>query len=285
MVVNAGFSCPNRDGTISTGGCIYCNNKAFSPSYCLPEKSIIQQIEEGKEFHLKRYRRADTYLVYFQPFSNTHAPLEQLKYIYDQALGVEDIAGLVIGTRPDCIDDNKLDYLSELSEKYYIVIEYGLESCYDKTLERINRGHTFKQSVDALEKTAAKAIKTCVHIIFGLPGESREEMLDQAGIISELHVDSIKFHQLQIIKNTPLAIQYKKEPSAFELFSLEEYLDFIVRFIERLDPSVVIERISSEVPPRFLIAPDWGLLRTDRILVMFEKKLEEQDTWQGKLFK
>jgi len=282
VAVNAGFTCPNRDGTKGRGGCIYCNNKAFNPSYCVPEKSISQQISEGIEFHRKRYRRADTYLVYFQPYSNTYAPVEDLAGLYRQALEPDNVVGLVIGTRPDCIDDDKLDLLYELSRKYYVIIEYGIESCYNKTLENINRCHTFEQSVEALEKTAARGLRTGVHIIFGLPGETRDEMLAQAGIISQLPVNNIKFHQLQILKDTPLAGMYENDPGRFELFTLEEYLDFIVDFTELLSPSVVIERISSEVPPRFLIAPDWGLYRTDQILAMFEKKLEERNTWQGK---
>ncbi len=199
VTIDAGFTCPNRDGLLARGGCTYCNNDAFNPSYCQPIKSVTQQIEEGVEFHKVRYRRATKYLAYFQAYSNTYAPLEELKKIYDQALSFPGVVGLVIGTRPDCIDDEKLEYFSKLSEQYYIIIEYGIESCYNKTLEFINRQHTFEQSAEAIIKTAEYGINTGAHIIFGLPGESRDKMLQEAKILSELPISNIKFHQLQIV--------------------------------------------------------------------------------------
>ncbi|MFP4019832.1 MAG: TIGR01212 family radical SAM protein, partial [Bacteroidales bacterium] len=180
VTIDAGFTCPNRDGTKGWGGCTYCNNKAFNPSYCNPEKSVRQQIEEGIEFHRKRYRRADKYLAYFQAYSNTYASVEKLQEIYNQALEFPQIKGLVIGTRPDCIDDEKLNYFASLSRKYYIMIEYGIETVYNPTLERINRGHSVEDSILAIEKTAARGIKTGAHIIFGLPGEMKEDMLKEA---------------------------------------------------------------------------------------------------------
>ena len=283
LSIDAGFTCPNRDGTVGTGGCTYCNNNAFNPSYCTPSKSISQQIIEGIEFHKKRYRRANKYLAYFQPFSNTYAPLDKLRNIYNEALKFPEVIGLVIGTRPDCIDDKKLDFFIELSKKYYIIIEYGIESCYDKTLERVNRGHSFEQSVKAITKTAQKGIKTGAHIIFGLPGETKQEMLDEADILSELPLNNIKFHQLQIIKDTEMAKEYREKPENFNLFSLDEYIDFIINFLERLSPDIVIERFAGEVPPRFLSGPGWGLIRNDQILNLIEKKLAEKNTWQGKI--
>jgi len=282
--IDAGFTCPNRDGLLAKGGCTYCNNDAFNPSYCDPNKPISQQLEEGIEFHLKRYRRAKKYLAYFQTYSNTYAPLDKLKKIYSEALNHPGIIGLVIGTRPDCIDDEKLEYFRELAEKYYIIIEYGIESCYDKTLKLINRQHTFEQSVEAIEKTASYGLKTGSHIIFGLPGESREEMMQQAAILSKLPLNNIKFHQLQIIKNTAMAVDYKKDPSQFDFFSLEEYIDFIIQFIENLNPNFIIERFTGEVPPRFLAGPNWGLIRNDQINNMIEKRIEEKNTWQGKYY-
>jgi len=284
VAIDAGFSCPNRDGTKGTGGCTYCNNDAFNPSYCQPEKSISQQITEGIEFHKVRYRRANKYLAYFQAYSNTHAPLEELKKLYDEALAYPGVTGLVIGTRPDCIDDRKLEYFARLAKDYYIIIEYGIESCYNETLLRINRQHTFEESVDAIKKTAAHGIKTGAHLIFGLPGESREAMLDEARIISALPVNTIKFHQLQIIKGTAMAGAYASNPSLFHLFELEDYLRFIVQFVEQLNPSIVIERFTGEAPPRFQVTPGWGLLRTDQIMKMIEQRLESLDTWQGKLY-
>jgi radical SAM protein (TIGR01212 family) len=282
--INAGFTCPNRDGSISQNGCIYCDNNAFNPSYCSPSKSVGQQIEEGIDFHKNRYRRANKYLAYFQTFSNTYAPLPVLKQIYEQALEKENIIGLVIGTRPDCIDDEKLDYFSRLSKKYYVMIEYGVESCNNDTLQRINRGHTFEDSIHAIEQTHQAGIKTGAHFIFGLPYESQSEWLQWANIISALPLDTVKFHQLQIIKNTPLATLYKTMPNDFHLFGLDEYIDFIINFLERLNPHFVIERFAGEVPPRFIAEASWGLIRNDQILQAIEKKLEEKNTYQGRLY-
>ena len=282
--VDAGFTCPNRDGTLAGGGCTYCNNNAFSPSYCIPEKSVSQQIMEGIEFHKVRYRRANKYLAYFQAYSNTYAPLEHLIRIYNEALAVPGIVGLAIGTRPDCVDEEKLDYFEELSEKTYLIIEYGIESCYNETLERINRKHSFEKSVWAIEATAGRGIKTGGHLIFGLPGESRSEMLEEAKILSKLPLNNVKFHQLQIIKGTKMAKDYEDDPDSFHLFSWEEYKEFMVDFLELLNPGFVVERISGEAPPKYISGPRWGLKRTDQILDLFEKRLEERNSWQGKRF-
>ncbi|MDX9694830.1 MAG: TIGR01212 family radical SAM protein [Bacteroidales bacterium] len=284
VTIDAGFTCPNRDGLKGTGGCTYCNNDAFNPSYCVPEKSVKQQIEEGIEFHFKRYRRAKNFLAYFQAYSNTYAPLDHLKKIYSEALSVPGVIGLVIGTRPDCIDDEKLAYFKELSKKYYIIIEYGIESCNNETLKRINRGHTFEEAVEALEKSKKYGLKTGAHFIFGLPGESKEFLLKEADIISSLPIDTVKFHQLQIIKGTAMELEYNNNPESFTFFELSEYIDFFIQFLERFNPNIVIERFAGEVPPRFLAGPGWGLVRNDQIMVKFEKRLEELDTWQGKLF-
>lgn len=284
LSIDAGFTCPNRDGKLGIGGCTYCNNNAFNPSYCNSKKSIHQQIIEGIEFHKKRYRRANKYLAYFQPYSNTYADLIRLKQIYYESLKFPDIIGLVIGTRPDCIDDEKLEFFSELSKSHYIIIEYGIESCYNHTLKRINRGHSFEQSVVAIEKTAKLGIKTGGHIIFGLPGESREDMMNVASILSKLPLNNIKFHQLQIIKETQMAIDYAEKPESFNLFTLNDYIDFVCEFISRLNPDIVIERFAGEVPPRFLAGPNWGLFRNDQILNMIEKKISEKKIWQGKYF-
>jgi len=284
LTIDAGFTCPNRDGTVATGGCTYCNNDAFNPSYCTPSKSITQQIDEGIEFHAVRYRRADRYLAYFQAFSNTHAPLDKLEKLYTEALANPKIIGLVIGTRPDCVDEQKLDYFQELSQKYYIALEYGVESCYNKTLELINRGHNFEKSVWAIEETHRRGIKTGAHIIFGLPGESREEMMAEAAILSKLPLNTIKFHQLQIIKGTTMELQYQQNPSMFNLFGMEEYFNFMVDFLEQLNPNFVVERFTGEAPPRYLTTPPWGNYRTDQLMVMLEKILEQRNTWQGRLF-
>ncbi len=284
LSIDAGFTCPNRDGTVGTGGCTFCNNDAFNPSYCQPAKSIKQQIYEGKQFHAWRYRRAVDYLAYFQAFSNTFAPLEQLKKIYDEALAVDGIIGLVIGTRPDCVDDEKLDYFEELSKKHYLIIEYGIESCYDETLVKINRGHTFSQSVEAIQKTAARGIKTGAHLIFGFPGETKDQIMAEAEIISKLPLDTLKIHQLQIVKSTKLAFDYSNHPENFSFFTLEEYIELVINFLELLNPAIVIERFAGEVPPRFLAGPGWGIIRYDQILQKIEKRMEERNTWQSQKF-
>jgi uncharacterized protein len=283
--IDAGFTCPNRDGTKGKGGCTYCNNDAFNPSYCIPDKSVSQQLEEGIRFHKWRYSEAISYLAYFQAFSNTYAPLDTLKRLYCEALDYPGVIGLIIGTRPDCIDDEKLNFLKELSDKYYLAVEYGIESCYNRTLKRINRGHSFEDAVAAVKKTAALGINTGAHFIFGLPGESRQEMLDQSDIISALPLRTVKFHQLQIIKDTMMEEEYRSNPSDFKLFSWDEYLMFIISFLERLSPALVVERFTGEAPPRFLTGEGWGKKRSDQIVGLVEKKMEEMDTWQGRLFK
>ena len=280
--IDAGFTCPNRDGSRGRGGCSYCLNDAFNPSYCIPEKPVSQQISEGIEFHKRRYSEAVSYLAYFQAFSNTYAPLETLKKVYEEALSYPGIIGIVIGTRPDCIDDKKLDYIRELSKNYYVAVEYGIESCYNKTLERINRGHSFEEAVSAVKRTASLGINTGAHFIFGLPGESREEMLHEAGIISAMPLKTVKFHQLQIIKGTAMEKEFRDNPSDFDLFTWEEYLDFFIRFLERLNPAIVVERFTGEAPPRFLSGTLWGKKRTDQIVSLIEKRMEVLDTWQGK---
>jgi len=282
--IDAGFTCPNRDGSKGTGGCTYCNNKAFNPSYCLPEKAIRTQIEEGILFHKKRYRRVDSYIAYFQAYSNTYASIETLEKLYSEALGHKDIKGIIIGTRPDCVDGEKLDFLREVSKRVYLAIEYGIESCYNRTLRRINRGHTFEDAVKALEGTASRGLNTGAHFIFGLPGETRREMLAEAEIISGLPLNTVKFHQLQIIKGTAMEDEFRMNPSDFELFTWEEYLDFIISFLERLTPGIVVERFTGEAPPRYLTKEVWGKKRTDQIVSLIEKRLEELDTWQGKKY-
>jgi hypothetical protein len=283
--IDAGFTCPNRDGSKSFGGCTYCRNDAFNPSYCHPSKSVTEQIREGIKFHKWRYNEAVSYLAYFQAYSNTYAPLENLKKLYEEALSYPDVVGLIIGTRPDCVDEEKLHYFKDLSKKCYLAIEYGIESCYNKTLKLINRGHTFEDAVSAIESTSSLGINTGAHFIFGLPGETREEMLAQVDFISDLPIKTVKFHQLQIMKGTPMEIEFRNNPEDFELFEWEEYLDFFISFLERLNPAIVVERFTGEAPPRFLSGEGWGKKRTDQIVNIVEKRLEELNTWQGRLYK
>lgn len=283
IVIDAGFTCPNRDGSVSVGGCTYCDNNAFHPSYSTPDKSIMQQMEEGMEFHRRRYRRATGYIAYFQPYSNTYAPPERLKALYAEALSHPNVVGIAIGTRPDCIDEEKLDYLAALSRDHIVMVEYGIESCYDATLERINRGHTFDQAVTAVKMTADRGLDVCAHFILGLPGESREMMLESAPVINSLPLTSLKFHQLQIIKGTSMEREFEANPQDFVTFSLEEYIDFFVDILERLRPEIRIERFAGEVPPRFVKSTPWGLIRNVELLRLLEKRLEERNSWQGKL--
>lgn len=280
--IHAGMNCPNRDGTKGIGGCIYCSNVAFTPSYCQSEKSIESQIIEGIDFHKKRYRRANKYLAYFQSYSNTYTTPDELEKMFNQALKVEGVAGIVVGTRPDCVDESIIDVLDFYSKKTFIKIELGIESVYDKTLDLINRGHTFNDVLIAIKLCKKANLRIGGHFIIGLPGESRSELLNAASIISELGLFSIKLHQLQIFKNTELETLYNRDSKIIELFELDEYINFIVSFTERLNPDIFIERFAGEVPPRYLIAPDWGMIRYDSVLVKINECFEKRDTFQGK---
>lgn len=294
IVVDAGFTCPNRDGAISRGGCTYCDNRAFHPSYSSPDKSIAEQIAEGIVFHRVRYRNATRFLAYFQPYSNTYSSLERLKEVYSEALSVPSVKGIVLGTRPDCVDERKLDYLTALKDGKggfldengnppVVIIEYGIESCLDRTLTRINRGHDFATACRAVEMTAERGIDCGAHFIFGLPGESREDMLGYAAKINALPVLSAKFHQLQIVRGTRMEREFSEKREDFVTFTLDEYLDFFVDFLERLRPDLYIERFAGEVPPRFVNETPWGLVRNAELLRMLDRRLEERNTFQGAL--
>ena len=283
IVLDAGFTCPNRDGTVGRGGCTYCDNAAFHPAYSTAGKSLHQQMDEGIEFHKVRYRTTEHYLAYFQAYSNTYAPLERLKVLYEEALSHPQVVGIVIGTRPDCVDEEKLDYLAELAADHVVIVEYGIESCYDRTLQRINRGHDFETASRAVRMTAERGIDVGVHFILGLPGESRQMMLDSCAMINDLPIRSVKFHQLQIVKGTRMEQEYAERPQDFERFSLEEYLDFFVDMLERLRPDLSIERFVGEIPPRFVNETPWGLIRNVELLRLLDKRLEERNTWQGRL--
>lgn len=281
IVIDAGFTCPNRDGKVGFGGCTYCNNDAFHPNYSTPDRTIEWQIEEGIRFHAKRYRNASSYLAYFQPYSNTYAPLSVLKQRYEEALSHPQVKGIVVGTRPDCVDDAVLDYLAELAQRHIVIVEYGIESCYNKTLRRINRGHDFACAQQAVRKTAERGIRTGAHFILGLPGETREDLLGMAPLINELPLHSVKFHQLQIVKGTLMEQEYRECPEDFLTFSLPEYIDFFIDLLEYLRPDLYIERFAGEVPPRFVNETPWGLIRNVELLRLLEKRLEERNTRQG----
>ena len=285
LSINAGFTCPNRDGTLGYGGCTYCNNEAFIPGYCTPEKSVTDQIEQGIAFHRRRYRRAERYIAYFQAYTNTYADIDKLTALYDEALNHPSVAGLVIGTRPDCINGELLDRLAVMARDYFVMIEYGIESVNDDILRRIKRGHDFTTAMKALKETELRGLNAGAHLIFGLPGESRSAIADSAEVISSLPLTSLKIRQLQLIKGTAMAMEYRKNPGAFDLYDLEEYLDLVITFTERLSPGIMIDRISGEAPPRLLDDPrDWHL-RSSELFRLFEHRLEERNTWQGRLCK
>ena len=254
--VNAGMTCPNRDGTLGTGGCTFCNNQTFNPAYCRTEKSVTQQLEEGKQFFARKYP-AMKYLAYFQAYTNTYAELDRLVSLYEEALRVPDVVGLVIGTRPDCMPDNLLDYLEELNRRTFLIVEYGVESANDETLLRINRGHTFRQSCEAIRRTAERGIRVGAHVILGFPWEPFDELMRQAEEIGRLPLTTLKLHQLQIIRGTQLAREYAEHPWAVP--TAEEYIDLVLNYISRLPYGLVMERFVSQSPPEMVIAPQWGL--------------------------
>ena len=276
--VDAGFTCPNRDGTIGTTGCIYCNNDSFRPNSCKPNLPISEQIKNGITHIGKRYK-AEKFLVYFQPYTNTYAPVEELERLYKEALVEPSVIGLAIGTRPDTVDDKKIRLLEELAKRYFIIIEYGMQSIYDRTLEFINRGHDYKTFLKALDMTKDRGIYSGAHVIVGFPTESKEEMLFMADEISHMPVDFLKIHQLQVIKDTPLEIMYREHP--FHVFDYEEYLEFVTEFIGRLSPKIVLQRLFATAPDNILIAPRWDKNRQE-ILRDIEKRLELKDIYQGK---
>ena len=279
LSVDAGFNCPNRDGRISTGGCVYCNNKTFNPSYCDRSKSITVQLTEGKTFFARKYPTMK-YLAYFQAFTNTYDSLDKLKEKYEEALSVEDIVGLVIGTRPDCMSDELLDYLEDLNRRVFVLVEYGIESTNDETLRRINRGHDFACTKRIVEKTAERGILCGGHIIMGLPGEKREDILRQAPVISSLPLNILKIHQMQIIRDTPLAQQYLSDPTICQLYDVDEYIRLIGDYLPYLRKDLILERFVSQSPKALLIAPQWGLKNhefTDRL----NKYLAEHHIFQG----
>lgn len=256
--IHAGFTCPNRDGTLGTTGCTYCNNQTFNPAYCQPAKSITRQLEEGKQFFGKKYPQMH-YLAYFQAYTNTYAPLSELRAKYEEALSVPLVDGIVIGTRPDCVSDEVLDLLEQLNRQHTIIVEYGIESVYDETLRRIRRGHTHQQTVDAIRRTVSRGISVGAHIILGLPGESRDMLLREADILSSLPITTLKIHQLQLIRGTLMAAEYAERPSDFHLFTVDEYIQLLCDFLPRLRPDIILERLVSQSPASLLATPGWGL--------------------------
>lgn len=282
--INAGFTCPNRDGSKGRGGCTYCNNQTFVPGYCHPVKTITQQVEEGIEFFNKNNKYEDQhYLAYFQSYTNTYDSLEKLESVYGEALRHPRVKGIVVGTRPDCVDERILSYFAGLAREHYVMIEYGIESTNDETLERINRGHDYQCAVDAIRLTASMGLAVGAHMILGLPGEDRDMILGHADRLSELPLNALKLHQLQLVRGTLMAKEARELPDRFSFFSADSYIDLVIDFLERLNPAIAIERFVSQSPKEFLISPDWGL-KNFEFVAKIEQRLEERNTFQGRLY-
>lgn len=280
--INAGFTCPNRDGSKGIGGCTYCNNQTFNPDYCRAVKSVAEQLEEGKCFFARKYPQMK-FLAYFQAYTNTYGELEHLKRLYEEALAVEDVVGLVIGTRPDCMPDDLLDYLAELNKKSFVLVEYGVETSHNRTLELINRGHTWEDAVDAVSRTHNHAIPCGIHLIVGLPGESLEDILATADAVSHIPVDTVKLHQLQLIKGTKMAQQVAIGEVNIMEWSAEEYIDVCVAFLRRLSPHIAVERFVSQSPEALLISPRWGLKNYEFTNLLLNR-IRKTETRQGQEF-
>ena len=281
--IHAGFTCPNRDGSKGTGGCTYCNNQTFNPEYCKPEFGIRRQLEDGISFFARKYPQM-RYLAYFQAYTNTYGELEQLKAMYEEALSVDGVVGLVIGTRPDCMPPALLDYIEELSRKTFVMVEYGIESTNDDTLLRINRGHDFATAIDAIRRTHERGILVGGHLILGLPGEDHDELMRQAEAIATLPLDMVKLHQLQLIRGTRMAREYEERPEDFHLYTVDEYIDLAIDYIERLPSTIVIERFISQSPRTLLIAPDWGM-KNYQFVDRLRHRMQERGAYQGRLYR
>lgn len=279
--VHAGFTCPNRDGAVGVGGCTYCNNQTFNPEYCTPELGVTQQLVDGMRFFSRKYPTM-RYLAYFQAYTNTYGELSRLKAMYEEALSVDGVVGLVIGTRPDCMPEELLDYLEELSRRTFLMVEYGIESANDDTLKRINRGHDFATAADAIRRTHARGILVGGHVILGLPGEERDELLRQASLLATLPLDMLKLHQLQLIRGTRMAREYGECPKDFHLYEVDEYIELAIDYIERLPQTMVIERFISQSPRSLLIAPDWGM-KNFEFVNRLRRRMVERGAWQGRL--
>jgi radical SAM protein (TIGR01212 family) len=282
LTLNVGFTCPNRDGTRGVGGCTFCNNDTFNPIYCGPDKSITDQLNYGISLFKDRYPDQE-YLAYFQAYTNTYAPLEQLKRLYEEALAHPRIIGLVVGTRPDCLPDELVDYFAGLQKDFYVVVELGIESTREETLLAVNRGHTFEETRAAVLKLNQAQVPVGGHMILGLPGESQSLILNHAQTISELPLTFLKLHQLQYVKGSLLGRQYLESPESFKVFELEEYIDLVVAFLEKLSPAIVVERLASEAPFDLLLAPKWGL-KNFELVEKVKKRMRQKNTWQGRCF-
>ena len=282
--LNGGMTCPNRDGSLDTRGCIFCSAGGSGDFAAPVSLSITEQIAYGKQQLLGKFP-CKRFIAYFQAYTNTYAELEGLKRKYEEALQVDGVVGLVIGTRPDCMPEELLRYLEELNRHTFLMVEYGIESASDETLRRINRGHTYADTVEAVQRTAACGILTGGHVILGLPRETHDTMVEQAGILSALPLSTLKIHQLQLIRGTRMAHEYEENPEGFHLFTkVDEYIDLVIDYVEHLRPDLVLERFVSQSPKELLIAPDWGL-KNYEFVTRLQKRMKERGAYQGKKYR
>lgn len=286
LSIDAGFSCPNRDGRVGVGGCTFCNNDAFSPRYADRHRSISEQMAAGREFHARSWVPGAQWLVYFQAYSNTYAPVEVLRSRYEEALRGEDVAGLIIGTRPDCVDEAVLDLVAELRQQHYVAVEFGMESAFDATLQRVNRGHSWMDSVRAVELCHERGIPCGGHFIIGLPGETDEMILQTIDQINTLRLATVKFHQLQIFRGTAMERDFESHPESYRFFTPDEYVSLLAEAVRHLRPDTAVERIVSEVPPSFRHEGlGWQGLRSHHVINRLCARLEHLGTFQGELFR
>jgi radical SAM protein (TIGR01212 family) len=278
--IDAGFTCPNRDGLLGSGGCTFCNNAGFMPGYLDRRRSIAEQIDAGLDFLRRRYPQTQRFIAYFQGYSNTYGEFARLREHYQEALAQPQISGLAIGTRPDCLPDAVLDYLAQLAREHIVELEIGVESCDDAALARVNRGHDFAASADAIGRAAARGLEVTAHLILGLPGETRASMLAGAGRLSMLPLKALKLHQLQLVRGTALARQWQDDPASVPLLDADAYLELLADFVERLAPRILLQRLGSEVPPALKLAPHWNM-RLSELAPRLTSELARRGTWQG----
>lgn len=278
--LDAGFTCPNVDGTVAVGGCVFCDNRSFSPSRRVPRVAIRGQLEDGIR-RLKWRYNVNKFLAYFQPATNTYAPVERLRPLYEQALEHPQVVGLAIGTRPDCVPDETLDLLAELAGRTYLSVEYGMQTSHDRSLDWMNRGHHHAAFIDAVERSRNRGFEICAHMILGLPGESHDDMLATAREVARLQVDCVKIHNLYAVKNTPLAEWVER--GEVTLMERDAYVQTVVDVLELLPPTCLVERVSGDAPPKYLVAPGWCLDKP-ALRAALEAEFERRDTWQGRLW-
>jgi radical SAM protein (TIGR01212 family) len=278
--IDAGFTCPNVDGTVATGGCTFCDNRSFSPSRRLPRAGILGQIDQSIKRMRLRYRKCHDYLAYFQPATNTYAPVEKLRTVYEEALSHPEVVGLVVGTRPDCVPNEVLDLLEELANSgTYVSVEYGMQTIHDRSLDWMNRGHHHDAMVDAVERSRGRGFEIGAHVMLGLPGESHDDMLDTAREIGRLEIDAVKIHNLYCVKNTPLADQVAS--GEVRLMERAEYVQTLVDFIELIPPTTIVDRISGDAPPDYFIGPTWCLDKP-AVKTAVLTEFAHRKTWQGR---